>query len=266
MPEQKQSLGKRETLRELAVCLFSGYYTMTMDSSQSDKSRINLLIFDLDGTLIDSQTDLALSVNATRERVGLCPLTTPVIASYVGKGVSILVRRSLEGQVPEEEIENAITFFKSYYRRHMLDHTVAYPGVLEALDALESRTLAVLTNKPVNFSRGILEGLSMLSRFSVVYGGDSFDRKKPDPVGVLRIMQDTGRHPSETLMVGDSDVDVQTGRNAGVWCCGVGYGIGSQSLENAGPDFMVNDLRELPSRLNGKQIDSNVASSVNQAR
>ncbi|HTV56210.1 MAG TPA: HAD-IA family hydrolase [Terriglobia bacterium] len=207
---------------------------------------IGLLIFDLDGTLIDSETDLALSVNATRERFGLSPLSTPVIASYVGQGVSILVRRSLQGEVPEEEIENAIAFFKSYYRRHMLDHTVAYPGVLEALDALSGRTLAVLTNKPVNFSRGILEGLGMLSRFSFVYGGDSFDRKKPDPVGVLRMMEDTGRNATETLMVGDSDVDIETGRSAGVWCCGVRYGIGSKSLPNAGPDFMVDNLRDLP--------------------
>jgi phosphoglycolate phosphatase len=226
---------------------------MAMGLNHSKKLRIRLLIFDLDGTLIDSQADLALSVNATRERLGLSPLATPVIASYVGQGVSILVRKALQGEAPEEEIENAISFFKAYYRRHMLDHTVMYPGVLEALDALSDRTLAVLTNKPVNFSRGILEGLGMLSRFSFVYGGDSFDRKKPDPVGVLRMMQDTGRSPSETLMVGDSDVDVETGRNAGIWSCGVSYGIGSKSLENAGPDFMVDNLRQLPSLLNRRE-------------
>jgi phosphoglycolate phosphatase len=218
-----------------------------------NKLDVGLLIFDLDGTLIDSQTDLALSVNATRERLGLSPLTTPVIASYVGQGVSVLVQRALQGEVPEEETENAIVFFKAYYRRHMLDHTIAYPGVLEALDALSDRTLAVLTNKPVNFSRGILDGLGMLSRFSFVYGGDSFDRKKPDPVGVLRMMEDTGRNRAETLMVGDSDVDVETGRNAGIWSCGVSYGIGSKSLEKAAPDFIVDNLRDLSSLLKRKQ-------------
>jgi phosphoglycolate phosphatase len=221
-----------------------------MGTNNRKRPCIGLFIFDLDGTLIDSQTDLALSVNATRARLGLSPLTTTVIASYVGQGVAILVRRALQGEVPEEEIDDAIAFFKAYYRRHMLDHTIAYPGVWEALDALGDKTLAVLTNKPVNFSRGILEGLGMLSRFSFVYGGDSFDRKKPDPVGVLRMMQDTRRNPAQTLIIGDSDVDIQTGRNAGVWSCGVTYGIGSKSLENAGPDFMVDNLRDLPSLLN----------------
>jgi phosphoglycolate phosphatase len=224
-----------------------------MELIETRKLQLSLIIFDLDGTLIDSQTDLALSVNATRARLGLGPLSTPVIASYVGQGVAALVRRALQDEEPEEQIEHSIVFFKEHYRHHMLDHTVAYPGVLEALDVLQSRTLAVLTNKPVRFSREILEGLGMLPRFSFVYGGDSFERKKPDPVGVLRLMEDTGRSPDETLIVGDSDVDVQTGRNAGVWSCGVTYGIGSSSLANTRPDLMVEDLRELPALLNQGQ-------------
>lgn len=216
---------------------------------KSGKLECRLLIFDLDGTLINSETDLALSVNATRAQWGLAPLPERVIASYVGRGVAVLVRRALEGEASEKDIENAIPFFTGYYERHMLDHTVAYPGVLEALDALSDRTLAVLSNKLVILSRRILDGLGMLSRFSFVYGGDSFDRKKPDPEGVLRLMQETGHTAAETLVVGDSDVDVQTARNAGVWSCGVSYGIGSESLGGAAPDFMVDDLREVPSLL-----------------
>lgn len=224
-----------------------------MELTESRRRGLRLLIFDLDGTLIDSQTDLALSVNATRERFGLPPLATPVIASYVGQGVAVLVRRALQGEAPEDQIESSIGFFKEYYRRHMLDHTVAYPGVLEALNALRGRVLTILTNKPVKFTRGILEGLGMLQRFSFVYGGDSFDGKKPDPVGVLQLMEDTGRSPEETLIIGDSDVDVQTGKNAGIWSCGVTYGIGSSSLAKADPDLMVDNLRDLPVLLNGGQ-------------
>jgi phosphoglycolate phosphatase len=224
-----------------------------MVSNESKRPDVSLLIFDLDGTLIDSEADLVLSVNATRERLGLGPLAAPVIASYVGQGVAVLVRRALRGEAREEAIENAVMFFKEYYRRHMLDHTVAYPGVLEALDMLRGRTLAVLTNKPVNFTRGILNGLGMLPRFAFVYGADSFDRKKPDPVGVLRLMQEDRRRPAETMVIGDSEIDVQTARNAGAWSCGVSYGIGSKSLRNARPDFMVDDLRELPALLNRYQ-------------
>jgi phosphoglycolate phosphatase len=233
-----------------------------MKLTESTRHGLRLLIFDLDGTLIDSETDLALSVNATRERLGLAPLPTPVIASYVGKGVAILVRRALQDEVPEDQIDTSIAFFKEHYRHHMLDHTVAYPGVLEALDALRSRTLAVLTNKPVKFTRGILDGLGMLSRFSFVYGGDSFDRKKPEPVGVFQIMQDAGRTPDETLVVGDSDVDVQTARNAGVWSCGVTYGIGSGSLAGIGPDLMIEDLRELAPLLIPAQGSDGAGASV----
>lgn len=225
-----------------------------MISAKGNKHKlpgVSLLVFDLDGTLIDSEADLAQSVNATRERLHLPPLSTPVIASYVGQGVAVLVRRALGAEVPEEEIEEGISFFLDYYRSHMLDHTVAYPGVYEALEALGGRSMAVLTNKPINFTRGILQGLKLLPYFTSVYGGNSFDRKKPDPVGVFRLMQESGRVAVETMMIGDSDTDVRTGKNAGVWTCGVSYGIGSNSLANVVPDFLLNDLRELPLLLNG---------------
>jgi phosphoglycolate phosphatase len=221
------------------------------------RPNIRLLVFDLDGTLINSETDLVLSVNAMRAQFGLQPLAVPVIASYVGRGVVALVQRALQDEVPEKKTEDAVIFFTGYYRRHMLDHTVAYPGVKAALAQLGDRTLAVLSNKPAKFSRRILEGLGMLSCFSFVYGGDSLSQKKPDPVGVVRLMQETGCAAVETMIVGDSDVDIQTARNAGVWSCGVSYGIGSKSLANASPDFIVDDLRELPPLLNGTRPPRN---------
>ncbi len=212
---------------------------------------IRLLIFDLDGTLIDSEADLVQSVNATRRELGMEPLPPKVVYSYVGQGIIMLVRRALGEQTPGDILEKAVAFFLEYYRQHMLDHTVLYPGVRETLRQLSTRKLAVLTNKPVNFSRQILAGLGVDSCFSFVYGGNSFDRKKPDAVGVFRLMEDTGISAAETLMVGDSDTDVQTGRNAGVWTCGVTYGIGSHTLVHAMPDVTLDDLRQLPPLLNG---------------
>ncbi len=207
---------------------------------------MDLLIFDLDGTLIDSETDLAQSVNATRAEMGLAPLATPVISSYVGQGVAVLVRRALGNGASDGQVERAAQFFLEYYGRHMLDHTVTYPGVREALDALTGRVMAVLTNKPVHFTESILKGLGLASHFSFVYGGNSFERKKPDPIGIQQIMQNTGKSQRQTMIVGDSETDVAAGRNAGVWTCGVTYGIGSRTLEKMRPDVTIGDLRELP--------------------
>ncbi len=212
---------------------------------------IKLVIFDLDGTLVDSKEDLALSVNAMRERMGLPAVRHDVIASYVGHGVTTLVRRALGAEASDEKIEKGMIIFLDYYREHMLDHTTLYPGVRGALEQLGGRTLAVLTNKPVRFSREMLERLGLAPLFTAIYGGNSFPQKKPDPMGVERLMADTGARERQTLMVGDSDTDVLTGRNAGVWTCGVTYGFGAHTLEEAPPDFIVGDLRDLPLLLNG---------------
>lgn len=206
---------------------------------------IRLLIFDLDGTLIDSEADLALSMNATLRRFGRVPLPEEVIASYVGQGVLVLVRRAFGPEVSEVFVEQAAAWFLEYYRDHMLDHTALYAGVREALDDLRPRRMAVLTNKPVNFSRQIIAGLNLESYFSFVYGGNSFEQKKPDPVGIFRLMADTGVPSDATIMIGDSNTDIETGRNAGVWTCGVTYGIGSHTLQEARPDLLLGDLREL---------------------
>ena len=228
-----------------------------MTLSRDALNDIRLLVFDLDGTLIDSMKDLALSVNATREWMGLPRLPNETIASYVGQGVPTLIRRALAngaaGEVTEEAVQEATAFFLDYYRAHMLDNTVTYAGVREALEELKDRKLAVLTNKPVVFSRAILAGLKLADYFAFAYGGNSFEQKKPDPVGVIKLMSHTGALPRETVMVGDSDTDVLTGRNAGVWTCGVTYGLGSHTLEKVTPDMLVRDLRELPPLLNARR-------------
>ena len=213
---------------------------------------MELLIFDLDGTLVDSELDLAISVNAVLEQMGKEQLSTEQIASYVGQGVTVLVNRALGAGASEQDVERGVEMFLEFYREHMLDHTLPYPGVKEALDGLRSLKMAVLTNKPVRFSRDMLAGLGLAPYFMQVYGGNSFENKKPDPVGVLKLMSEAGVPPSRTLMIGDSISDVLAGRNASVWTCGVSYGFGAPTLREAVPDLMISDLRELPPLLNGK--------------
>lgn len=224
-----------------------------MTAPKNSLSDIHLLIFDLDGTLVDSQMDLALSVNAMRQGMGLSALAHDLIGTYVGRGVNVLMRRALGDQATDEELERGLALFLDYYRRHMLDNTATYPGVREALEELRDRKLAVLTNKPYHFTREMLSRLGIARYFLFVYGGNSFAQKKPDPVGVTTLMRDTEVSPAQTLMVGDSDTDVLTGRAAGVWTCGVTYGFGAHTLESAPPDLLLGDLRDLPLLLDGSK-------------
>lgn len=218
---------------------------------------VRALIFDLDGTLIDSKLDLALSVNAARSHMGLPPLEHEEIFGYVGQGAPMLIRQSLGSHATDEKVELALKYFLDYYRDHMLDNTVTYPGVREGLEELALRSpngaplqMAVLTNKPVRFSQRILEGLELAGYFQYVYGGNSFERKKPDPIGVEVLLRDFGRTPAEALMVGDSEIDIQTARNAGIWACGVTYGLGSHRLTEYPPDLLLDTLADLPAHLN----------------
>jgi len=225
-----------------------------MPNSSENVRQVQLLIFDLDGTLIDSGLDLALSVNAMREAMGLHRLPHEEIATFIGHGVVNLMRRALGAEAREEKIQKALDFFLAHYREHMLDNTLPYPGVITPVDELKGRTLAVLTNTPVRFSELILEGLGMAGYFRYVYGGNSFEQKKPAPVGAHKLMSDLQGPPRATMIVGDSDTDVLTGRNAGIWTCGVTYGFGAYTLEKAPPDFMIDDLLQLPPMLaNGKR-------------
>ncbi|HEV2616307.1 MAG TPA: HAD-IA family hydrolase [Candidatus Acidoferrales bacterium] len=212
---------------------------------------VSALIFDLDGTLIDSKLDLALSMNATLEYLGRKPMNHDQIFSYVGNGVPVLIKRALGEPTSEEEIKKGIVHFLDYYRAHMLDNTRPYPGVLDGLDALADRPLAVLTNKPVKFSEAIIAGLQMNKYFRFVYGGNSFEKKKPDPMGLNTLLREFGVAPRKAMMVGDSDVDIQTARNAGTWACGVTYGMGSAKLPACSPDLLLDNLAELPACLDG---------------
>ncbi len=217
--------------------------------------QVDLLVFDLDGTLIDSKVDLALSVNATLAHAGRAPLDHETVFSYVGDGAPTLIRRALGPRATDQQVEDGLQYFLAYYREHMLDNTFLYPGVREALDEFaESKELAVLTNKPVRFSRMILEGLGVGSHFRRVYGGNSFETKKPDPQGLNMLMQEFQTPKERTLLIGDSSVDVLTARNAGTACCGVTYGLRPETFEQHPPDILVDRLGELAEMLrNGKK-------------
>ena len=211
-----------------------------------------LLIFDLDGTLIDSRVDLANSVNATRAHLGMPPIHHDRIFSYVGNGVPVLIQRALsdrhDGQgATGEEQKAGQEFFLNYYRDHMLDFTTLYPGTVEALQKLSAAQikLAVLTNKPVRFSQAIVDGLGIAPFFQRLYGGNSFEQKKPHPMGIETLMSECGAGRGDTVMIGDSAVDVQTARNASVHAWGVSYGFQPETLVAFPPDWLGHSMAEV---------------------
>jgi len=212
-----------------------------------------LVVFDLDGTLIDSRIDLTNSVNAMLVHLGKHELPDAVIAGYIGDGASMLVRRALgdpEGDVQDaEHVNQALQFFLDYYRVHKLDFTYVYDGVFEALDEIGSDfpglAMAVLTNKPVRPSRDICEHFGLERYFFQNYGGNSFHTKKPDPTGLLALSANAAAIlPCDTVMVGDSDVDILTARNCGARSIGCAYGLAPERLAAAGPDVVSKTPRE----------------------
>jgi phosphoglycolate phosphatase len=217
---------------------------------------IKLVIFDLDGTLIDSRLDLVHSVNAALRHIDRPELPDEVIASYVGDGAPILIQRALGGEVVDEAlVRKGLEFFLAYYRQHKLDHTTVYAGIGDTLAAIQHssnggsravpRKMAVLTNKPVIPSRAIVEALGLGAFFTHVYGGNSFPTKKPEPEGARTLLQETGVLPEQAAIIGDSHVDIRTGRNAGLWTVGVTYGFAPHTLGDCPPDVLVDSPREL---------------------
>ena len=210
-----------------------------------DFSAVRALIFDLDGTLIDSKQDLIHSVNAMLVKMGRAGLHEDTISGYIGHGAPTLVARALGNGAAEAEREQALRFFLAHYEEHKLDSTRPYPGVRAALEELREFPMAVLTNKPARVSRRIVEGLGLEKYFRAVYGGNSFETKKPDPLGARTILEELGATPGETMIVGDSEVDVQTARNAGTLAAAVNYGFGTHDRAAYPADVYLERLTDL---------------------
>lgn len=209
---------------------------------------VRLVVFDLDGTLIDSVVDLAHAVNDAILRLepGAEPLPLERVRTYIGNGARRLMTRSLDAARIEIDVEASLPTFLECYRRRMLETTRLYPGVSEALDRMSARALAVLTNKPGDMSRAILEGLGVAHHFVRILGGGDGPAHKPDPAGLRLLMAESHALPGETVMVGDSAIDVDTARAAGTLAVGVTYGFAPDSLSASAPDLLIDDLRRLP--------------------
>lgn len=208
--------------------------------------RFRLIIFDLDGTLIDSRVDVANAANAARAAVGLASLPLETVQGYAGDGVTKLVERIL----PEERrgaFDAALAAFLEFYAAHSLDHTTLYPGVLETVEALaRDMKLAVVTNKRRYLTMPILEGLGVARFFSQVVGGDGPLARKPSPEPLISVCEAEGIPPGESLMVGDSPTDVAAARAAGIFVCGATYGYKpAEVVRAAGPDYVIDTFSEM---------------------
>jgi len=206
---------------------------------------IRAFLFDLDGTLIDSKMDLVTSVNAMLREMGRAELPSDLVATYTGHGAPRLIASALGPGATDDQRRAGLSLFFAHYQLHKLDATRPYPGVVKGLDSLRDFPMSVLTNKPTDMSVGILQGLGLAKYFRAIYGGDSFEKKKPDPTGALRILQELGVSPAQAAMVGDSEVDVQTARNAGVLAVSVNYGFGMHNRVAHPADLYLDSLTEL---------------------
>ena len=212
---------------------------------KGDSGRVHAFVFDLDGTLIDSKQDIVRSVNLMLRDTKREEQPTELVGTFIGHGAPQLIASVLGPGASEAQRREALGIFLAHYRERKLDRTRPYPGVAEALRKLAGRPMAVLSNKPAELSVDILKGLGLASFFEAIYGGDSFRRKKPDPVGALAVLKELGATPAESAMVGDSDVDVETARNAGMLAVGVNYGFGQHDREKQPADIYVDSLLEL---------------------
>jgi phosphoglycolate phosphatase len=211
---------------------------------------VSLLIFDLDGTLIDSRLDLAHAVNATRRQMGHPDLEHDTVYTYVGNGAPVLIRKAMGPEASEQDVATALEFFLDYYKQHAVDYTVLYPGVRDSLERLHAagHVLALLTNKPVRITHFIMDHFDLSRLMSRTYGGNSFEQKKPDPIGIDTIRAELSAAREDTWMIGDSAVDVQTARNAGVSACGVTWGFQPETLRDNPPDVLVDRLEDFAAR------------------
>jgi 2-phosphoglycolate phosphatase len=209
------------------------------------KRSIDLVMFDLDGTLADTGPDLADSVNHTRAHFNLAPLPDALVYSHVGRGVEHLLKQSVPDR-DAERFQEAMRVFLERYEKHLLDKTVLYPNVREILDYFRAKRKVVVTNKMHRLAVAIMRGLGIAEKFDAILGGDSVPEKKPHPALLNEVLERFEVRAAKALIVGDGDTDMEAGKRAGVITCGVTYGLGNKKdLAAAQPDFLIDDLAQL---------------------
>lgn len=213
------------------------------------------LIFDLDGTLVDTKADLAAATNYMLQKLNLPLLSVAQVESFIGLGARVLIERAL-GQERAHLMADGFALFMDYYDAHLLDRTRPYPGMKTLLTAARAQgmSLSVLTNKPEQPSRAILSGLGLMDYFSAVIGGDTLPKRKPDPGGIFVLQQAAGRALTETLLIGDSAIDMRTGRAAGIATCGVTWGFGHAGFESCPPTFLAETVPALQQIAVGRSL------------
>jgi phosphoglycolate phosphatase len=204
---------------------------------------VNLIVYDFDGTLVDTKDDIASSVNLTLQELGLPQKSPNEIFGFIGNGVDQLLEQALDGS-GFSDVENAVQIFRKLYDIHLIDQTHYYPGCRQIIDHFSHKKQAICSNKPEYFVRRILKEFNSENLFDPIVGGDTTAVKKPDPRILLSILEHHQSLPYQTVLIGDSGVDIETGKRARILTCGVTYGIGGkEAVRDA--DFVIDHIDEL---------------------
>jgi len=209
------------------------------------KPEIDVIIFDCDGVVIDSGADIANAVQYTMKYFGVPFIESSEIISYLGKGPEVLIRRCFK-DCSEEIIQLAVPFYRGHYIKNCIIDTKLNNNVKETLEYFKNKKIAMVTNKPEDMTKKILTGLGVDDYFKLIIGPESVKNTKPHPEGLLKVLSTFGVEASKAIMIGDSNYDIEAGKSAGMYTCGVTFGLGSiEELTKSGPDFMIGDMFEL---------------------